>query len=950
MGAMMLTGAIASPASAVNADHGQQIVSDDPANFTPHVTNGSVQAIVQIGSRIVAAGTFTTVRQTPTGPDITRNGIFAFDATTGAIDMGFNPNLGGSAKSLDTDGTYIYVGGSFTSVSGQSSTKRVAKLTADGTLVPGLRNPNAAVNEVVVRGDRIYLGGKFTSIGGGTAQVSRSAFAALDKNTGNVLPDVNLPFAGVFNGGKTGITRMDASPDGTKVVTIGNFLTVAGHAREQIAMIDTPAAGPATVSGWSTARFSRARNSCSQSFDSWMRDIDFSPDGSYFAVTTTGAFAGGAGRGTMCDTSSRWESGRSGSNQEPTWVDYTGGDTTYGVAVTGSAVYVGGHMRWQNNPFQGDHAGPGAVAREGIAALDPLNGLPLSWNPGRAKGVGAEALYATATGLWVGSDTVRIGGEVRQRVAFMPLAGGTSVPQVSEPALPGDLLLAERTPGGSLLRRTVDASGSPVGAAVPANSDLDWSTVRGTFLVNDTLYYGLADGGLYARSFNAVTGAVGPQRAVDLHDDPDDGSRIPFAIANLSGIFYDTSTHRLYYSVTGNPALFYRYFTPESEVVGAQTFQVADTNGITFAGVSGMTLAGGRILYGSTADGALRTVSFSGGTITSGPTVVSSDGTWRFREMFAGPVASPPPPLPNQAPTAAFNVTCDTQRLCSVDASPSSDPDGDLVDFAWQYTDGVGGDGTGMQDSYKYGADGTYTITLTVTDDDGATGVTTRQLEVTSTPPAVADIGFRGAVSASGNLRAVSVQVPSSVQVGDAMILSLSQSTSRAISEPTGGGTWLRIGAQVGNRDEITTTLWQRVAEAGDAGSTVTITLDGFAKVVLALAAYTGTDQSAPVLTSASSAETVSRTTHTTPEASASVPGSWVLSYWTDKSSTTQDWTEPAGEQVRVEDFAPGSGHVSLLLSDSNGPVAEGTRAGITATADSASSKAVMWTLVLRPA
>src|SRR4029079_3349093 len=121
---------------------------------------------------------------------------------------------------------------------------------------------------------------------------------------------------------------------------------------------------------------------------------------------------------------------------DPTWADYTGGDTTYGVAATGSAVYTGGHMRWQNHTFQGDQAGPGAVPREGIAALDPVNGLPLSWNPGRARGVGAPSCVRHSEWRWVGSHTTRIGKETRGRLALMPLAGGTTLPIVPAATLP----------------------------------------------------------------------------------------------------------------------------------------------------------------------------------------------------------------------------------------------------------------------------------------------------------------------------------------------------------------------------------------------------------------------------------------------------------------------------------------------------------------------------------
>jgi hypothetical protein len=158
-----------------------------------------------------------------------------------------------------------------------------------------------------------------------------------------------------------------------------------------------------------------------------------------------------------------------GAGQQPTWVDYTGGDTLYSVAITGTAVYVGGHRRWMNNSFAADRAGAGAVAREGIAALDPVNGLPLSWNPGRDRGVGAFALIATSQGLWIGSDTDRIGRyEYHGRIAFMPLAGGTSVPESRVGTLPGDLFRLGTD--GAMTRRSFDGTTAGFTTPIPSTA------------------------------------------------------------------------------------------------------------------------------------------------------------------------------------------------------------------------------------------------------------------------------------------------------------------------------------------------------------------------------------------------------------------------------------------------------------------------------------------------
>ena len=196
-------------------------------------------------------------------------------------------------------------------------------------------------------------------------------------------------------------------------------------------MLDITVGRLVALTDWQTSRFF---DPCSAwAFDTVMRGVAFSPDSSYFLVTTTG---GPHGSSTLCDSVSRWETNRSGSGQEPTWVDWSGGDTFYAVSITGAVAYVGGHFRWLDNPSGADSQGLGGVSRPGIAALDVRNGLPIAWNPTRARGIGVFAFLPTFTGLYVGSDTTVINGVVRPRVAFLPLIGGFLMPTEVTPALP----------------------------------------------------------------------------------------------------------------------------------------------------------------------------------------------------------------------------------------------------------------------------------------------------------------------------------------------------------------------------------------------------------------------------------------------------------------------------------------------------------------------------------
>ena len=120
------------------------------------------------------------------------------------------------------------------------------------------------------------------------------------------------------------------------------------------------------------------------------------------------------------------ETHATGADPDPTWELESGSDTLWGLEITEDVIFVGGHQRWLNNSGR-NVAGPGAVPRPGLAALDPQTGLPLAWNPGRnPRGTALYAMLATPTGLWIGSDTEWIGDReyLRKRVAFFPYAGG----------------------------------------------------------------------------------------------------------------------------------------------------------------------------------------------------------------------------------------------------------------------------------------------------------------------------------------------------------------------------------------------------------------------------------------------------------------------------------------------------------------------------------------------
>ncbi len=174
-------------------------------------------------------------------------------------------------------------------------------------------------------------------------------------------------------------------------------------------------------------------------------------------------------------------------------------------------------------------------------------------------------------------------------------------------------------------------------------------------------------------------------------------------------------------------------FAPGSSITSAWSTSNTATNTISGTSMASPHVAGvaALVLQGSPGASPATVANAITGNATPG-TVTNAGSGSPNRLLFSGfLLGTPPPPPENQAPTASFTFSC-TDLTCSCNAAGSSDPDGSITAYAWNFGDNT--TGTGVTATKNYSSADTRTVVLTVTDNGGKTGTTSQSVTTTAPP------------------------------------------------------------------------------------------------------------------------------------------------------------------------------------------------------------------------
>lgn len=843
---------------------------------TVQIGQGVVWDQLIVGNRVYVTGEFSTARPagSPLGSNETpRANILAYDLTTGALITSWAPTLNGAGRTLaaSADGTRIFVGGSFTQVSGVNRYRLAALDATTGALItswsPGT---GARVSDIAVSGDTVYFSGIFTTVG----SFARTRLAAVSATTGAVLEWAPTADAEPLS--------LVAPAGSGKVVIGGKFANLNG----------APAYGMAAVDATTGATVPWAATSTVRNAGTNAAVYSLSTDGTQVYGTGYTFGSGGNFEGTFAARSSDGGLEYVTSCRGDTYDSTPIGDVLYSVGHSHDCIAIDGLPQttptWtfqRANAQTIKRAPSGLLNGSGTFVSQPAPEL-LHWTPVLDVGsyTGADQAAWTVEGnqqyVLLGGEFPRVNGRAQQGLVRFAVRSAAPNAEGPEGGSQLDPTFTELEPGTLRLSWT--------GAYDADNRHLTYQVLRGSSLASAQVIATLTrDNAWWNRpgmSFVDTTAAPGSTQTYRIRvrddignvvtGDPEtatipagapasakyatavrsDGATNHWRLGETSGTvahnwtgsdqlnLASTATRNQAGALTGdtNPAT---RFAGSGSLPGTTTvsrpapqnvtveawFKTSSTRGGKIVGYGSSSTGNsstydrhlylsnsGQVVFGTYVGSTQATVTSPSGlnnnqwhhvagsvgpagvqlfvdgalvgtntTLKSGATYlgfwrVGGDnlGSWPSRpsstalDGFIDEVAVYQTQLPaaallnhfqlgqgtlvNKVPTASFTATS-TGLTAAFDASASADEDGTVTGYAWDFGDGTTGTGVTASHAYPDTA-ASYTVTLTVTDDAGATGTTTRTVAITppaNTPPTASftstAVGLDAAFNAGGS-------------------------------------------------------------------------------------------------------------------------------------------------------------------------------------------------------
>ncbi|TFD72803.1 PKD domain-containing protein [Cryobacterium sp. Hb1] len=716
------------------------------SSWAPTV-NASVKSLATFGDTVYVGGVFTTAS------GVARNQIAAFAASNGALRVWSGEPVGGSVNTMavSPDGTKVLIGGSFTSYNGSGAPGygMAATDAVTGASLPWAVNAlirNAGVN------------GAITSL---TSSAAGAFGTGYDFGSG-------ANFEGTFRVSWSDgslIWMEDCHGDTYSAVPFGNVVYTTGHThycgnmggpvetapRSYHRTLTFSMAATGTLTPNAVGSYASFTGKPSPSILTFYPEINsgtFTGQGQGpWTITGDGQYLLYGGEFTNVNNKGqqglvRFASTAIAPNKEGPRVANAAFASSAFVPTVDSLSAGTARIGWKAAYDRDNEQLSYEVLRDGVS-VGTVTGLSTDWS--------RPAMGFTDTGLTSGQIYVY---RVRVRDSFgnVKTGGPTSVTvsgsgdysayaktvQSDSPSSYWPLgessgttaydwaAASNETAGTGVIRNVPGALAADLGTAsrfsgttVGTAASSAFETPRGAFTLEAWVKTTTTNGGKIIGLGNSATGA---STAYDRQIYMDNVGRLWFGVkpgilrtVNTTAAYNNGQWHHIVASVGAAGMSLY--------VDGALAAQRTDTT--SAAPVQGYWRIGGDNLSGWTSRPTSDYIEADIDEVAVYNTALGASAIARHNSIGRfGPPA-------NVAPTASFSSAI-TYRDLSVDATGSTDSDGTISGYAWDFGDNS--TTTGATATHSYAAAGSYVVTLIVTDNSGASTVTTRTVDATEPP------------------------------------------------------------------------------------------------------------------------------------------------------------------------------------------------------------------------